>query len=88
MTFFLSFISGAIFALLNLLSWHWLVPRMLENKKTSKILISFIAFGKFLLIGVVLWVIVSKKVADPLAFLIGISLLVALVLAKELFPKG
>ena len=74
-----SFLLGVTFGIFNIVSWRWIVPRLLGNIKSSKILVSFVAVSKLLLVACLLWFAVSKNLVDPLAFLLGLSSIVTLI---------
>lgn len=53
-----------------------MVDRLRHDQKTSRIFIVFLATGKLILLGALLWLSVMKMPIDPLAFLLGLSSIV------------
>ena len=70
---------GATIVLVSFRLWRFLVSRMVERGQGRPVFVIFAGFAKLFVIGWLLWYTVTKTTIDPLAFLLGLSSIVASV---------
>lgn len=71
---------GAILSIGGFRFWRILTTRFVSGEKTSSVLVGFAGFAKLAILGFVLWWTVTCTPIQPLAFLIGLSSIVASIL--------
>lgn len=71
---------GAILSIGGFRLWRILTTRFVSGEKTSSVLVGFACGAKLAILGFVLWWTVTCTPIQPLAFLIGLSSIVASIL--------
>ena len=68
-----SALGGAAISLVSFAGWMFLFRSPTVDRPRSRVLMTLVGVGKLLLIGFLLWVVVTKLPIEPLAFLAGLS---------------
>ncbi|MBI4126637.1 MAG: hypothetical protein HY465_04005 [Deltaproteobacteria bacterium] len=71
---------GAVLSIGGFRLWCILTTRFVSGGKTSSVLVGFAGFAKLGILGFVLWWTVTCTPIQPLAFLVGLSSIVASIL--------
>ncbi|OGQ23177.1 MAG: hypothetical protein A3I05_02770 [Deltaproteobacteria bacterium RIFCSPLOWO2_02_FULL_44_10] len=73
----LSALAGSSLMLMSLLFWRYAITQFLSGQNSSKILVFFLSLLKMAGMTWAIWYLIIKISIEPLAFLIGLSSIVA-----------
>ena len=80
----ISSLLGAVLVLAGFKLWVAIAKRIFAQENTTKTPLFFMVLAKFLLIGGVLWALITKFSLEPLAFFLGLSSIVAAILFETI----
>ncbi len=83
---FFGVLAGGAFIFLNVRALRWIIEKALKNPEKPKAGYFFLLVPKFILIGVVIWVVVKSHWFDVIAFAVGTTSLFLAALAGAVFP--
>ena len=74
-----SVLWGATIVTASFILWRWIARKLIERANGVSVWVIMVGVAKLVAIGILLWYTIMKTAVEPLAFLAGLSSIVAAI---------